>query len=47
VEGTHPFHDPDAFKAGIKELISQRAVTPQTMNDLVFKRIKLPPEKED
>jgi len=28
-------------------LASQRAVTPQTMNDLVFKRMKLPPEKED
>jgi predicted metal-binding protein len=41
VEGTHPFHDVDAFKAGIKELASQRAVTPQKMNDLVFKRIKV------
>ncbi|MBL6977425.1 MAG: CGGC domain-containing protein [Desulfobacteraceae bacterium] len=47
VEGTHPFHDPDEFKKGIKELVSQRVVTPQTMNDLVFKKIKLPPEKED
>jgi len=42
VEGTHPFHDLEAFKTGIKELVSQRAVPPQNMNDLVFKRIKLP-----
>ncbi len=28
VEGTHPFHELDAFKAGIKEVTSQRAVTP-------------------
>jgi predicted metal-binding protein len=41
VEGTHPFHDIDAFKAGIKEVASQRAVTPQKMNDIVFKRIKI------
>ena len=41
VEGTHPFHDLDAFKAGIKELTAQRAVTPQKMNDIVFKRIKI------
>jgi len=41
VEGTHPFHDLDAFKAGIKEVASQRAVTPQKMNDIVFKRIKV------
>lgn len=41
VEGTHPFHDVDALKTGIRELVSQRAVTPQTMNDLVFKRIKI------
>jgi len=41
VEGTHPFHDENAFKAGIKELSTQRAVTPQKMNDLVFKRIKV------
>ncbi|MEE8479834.1 MAG: CGGC domain-containing protein [Desulfobacterales bacterium] len=44
VEGTHPFHDIDVFKTGIKELVSQRVVTPQRMNDLVFKRIKLPSE---
>jgi len=41
VEGTHPFHDLEAFKAGIKELTAQRAVTPQKMNDIVFKRIKI------
>ena len=41
VEGTHPFHDLDAFKAGIREVASQRAVTPQKMNDIVFKRIKV------
>ena len=41
VEGTHAFHDVNAFKAGIKELATQRAVTPQKMNDLVFKRIKI------
>ncbi|UCF93521.1 MAG: CGGC domain-containing protein [Desulfobacterales bacterium] len=41
VEGTHPFHDVRAFKSGIQELTSQRAVTPQKMNDLVFKRIKI------
>jgi glycerate-2-kinase len=41
VEGTHPFHDVDAFKAGIKEVASQRAVTPQKMNDIVFKRIEI------
>ena len=41
VEGTHPFLDVDAFKAGIKELTTQRAVTPQKMNDIVFKRIKV------
>jgi predicted metal-binding protein len=41
VEGTHPFHDLQAFKNGIKELTSQRAVTPQKMNDIVFKRIKV------
>lgn len=46
VEGTHPFHDEDAFKAGVQELISQRAVTPQQMNDLVFKRIKLASDNE-
>lgn len=42
VEGTHPFHDTEAFKAGVQELVVQRAVTPQKMNDVVFKRIKLP-----
>jgi predicted metal-binding protein len=47
VEGTHPFHDVDAFKAGISELATQRAVTPQKMNDLVFKRIKIHTEDED
>jgi predicted metal-binding protein len=41
VEGTHPFHDLDAFKTGIQEVTSQRAVTPQKMNDIVFKRIKI------
>ena len=41
VEGTHPFHDVNAFKAGIRELASQRATPPQRMNDLVFKRIKI------
>ncbi len=45
VEGTHPFHDEEAFKTGVKELLSQRVVTPQRMNDLVFKRIKLPPDE--
>lgn len=49
VQGTHPFHDVDAFKAGIKELSSQRAVTPQKMNDVVFKRIKIhrPDDEQD
>ena len=47
VEGTHPFHDLDAFKTGMKELVSQRAVTPQTMNDLVFKRIQISDEDVD
>jgi 2-iminoacetate synthase ThiH len=46
VEGTHPFHDVDAFKAGIGELTNQRAVTPQKMNDLVFKRIKIHTEED-
>jgi predicted metal-binding protein len=41
VEGTHPFHDVDAFKAGIKELSTQRAVTPQKMNDIVFGRRRI------
>ena len=41
VEGTHPFHDIDAFKKGIRELVSQRAAPPQRMNDLVFKKIKI------
>lgn len=41
VEGTHPFQDPGAFKAGVKELLTQKAVTPQSMNDVVFKRIKI------
>ena len=47
VEGTHPFHDVEAFKAGIKELSSQRAVTPQKMNDIVFKRIKIQTEEDE
>ena len=47
VEGTHPFHDVDAFKAGIKEVTSQRAVTPQKMNDIVFKRIKIHREDDE
>jgi predicted metal-binding protein len=41
IEGTHPFHDEEAFKTGVRELASQRAVPPQKMNDLVFKRIKV------
>jgi hypothetical protein len=47
VEGTHPFHDIDAFKAGITELTTQRAVTPQKMNDLVFKRIEIHTEEDN
>jgi len=47
VEGTHPFHDIDAFKAGVKELTTQRAVTPQKMNDLVFRRIKIHSEEDE
>jgi predicted metal-binding protein len=47
VEGTHPFHDLEAFKTGVRELVSQRAVTPQKMNDLVFKRIKVRYEDEE
>lgn len=47
VEGTHPFQDEDAFKIGVNELLTQRVVTPQRMNDLVFKRIKLPSEEKD
>jgi len=47
VEGTHPFHDVDAFKAGIKEVTSQRAVIPQKMNDIVFKRIKIHTEDKN
>jgi predicted metal-binding protein len=43
VEGTHPFHDAEAFKRGIRELATQKAVTPQKMNDIVFRRIKFPP----
>jgi len=34
-------------KAGIKEVTSQRAVTPQKMNDIVFKRIKIHTEDDD
>ena len=41
VEGTHAFHDLEAVRLGIRELVSQRAVTPQRMNDLIFKRIKI------
>jgi len=44
VEGTHPFHDLEATKRGVKELVSQRVITPQRMNDLIFKRIKLSSE---
>lgn len=47
IEGTHPFHDLEATKKGIKELITQKVVTPQRMNDLVFKRMKLPPDEEE
>ena len=47
VEGTHPFHDLEATKTGIKELITQRVVTPQRMNDLVFKRIKVTTDDEE
>ena len=47
VEGTHPFHDLDVFRSGIKELSSQRAVPPQKMNDLVFKRIKIHTEEDE
>jgi predicted metal-binding protein len=47
VEGTHPFHDLQAFKNGIKELTSQRAVTPQKMNDIVFKRIKVHTDEDE
>jgi len=46
VEGTHPFHDIDAFKAGITELTTQRAVTPQKMNDIVFRRIEIQGEED-
>ena len=47
VEGTHPFHDLEATRAGLKELASQKAVTPQRMNDLVFKRIKIHTEDDE
>ncbi len=47
VEGTHVFHDPEAFKKGINEVVSQRAVRPQKMNDIVFKRIKIASDKDD
>ena len=47
VEGTHPFHDVDAFKAGIKEVTSQRPVTPRKMNDIVFKRTDIYTEDSD
>jgi predicted metal-binding protein len=46
IEGTHPFHDAEAFKRGIRELSAQRAVPPQKMNDLVFRRIKIDVEDE-
>ncbi|MBW1804671.1 MAG: hypothetical protein JRJ85_28595 [Deltaproteobacteria bacterium] len=46
VEGTHPFHDLEATKTGIKELISQKVVTPPKMNDLIFKKIKLPADAD-
>jgi len=47
VEGTHPFHDLDVFRSGIKELSSQKAVPPQKMNDLVFKRIQIHTEEDE
>ena len=47
VEGTHPFHDLDVFRSGIKELSSQKAVPPQKMNDLVFKRIKIHTDEDE
>ncbi|MGD8256919.1 MAG: CGGC domain-containing protein [Desulfobacterales bacterium] len=47
VEGTHPFHDLDVFRSGIKELSSQRAAPPQKMNDLVFKRIKIHTDEDE
>ncbi|MFH1487912.1 MAG: CGGC domain-containing protein [Pseudomonadota bacterium] len=47
IEGTHPFHDMEATKTGFRELLTQRAVTPQRMNDLIFKRIKVASEQED
>lgn len=47
IEGTHPFHDAEAFKRGVRELAVQKAVTPQKMNDIVFRRIKTPPPEEE
>jgi len=46
VEGTHFYDDVEAFKSGVRELLSQRVVTPQRMNDVVFKRVKLPPDED-
>jgi predicted metal-binding protein len=46
IEGTHPFHDAESFKRGIRELATQRAVPPQKMNDIVFRRIKIDGEDE-
>ena len=39
--------DIDAFKAGVTELATQRAVTPQKMNDIVFRRIKIHTEEDE
>jgi hypothetical protein len=47
VEGTHPFNDLKAVKEGVKELLSQRAATHQSMNDLIFKRMKISPGKKE
>jgi predicted metal-binding protein len=47
VAGTHPFHDVEAFKRGVRELAEQRAATPQKMNDIVFRRIRIAPEKDE
>lgn len=42
VRGTHPYVDEEAFKTGVAELNASRVQPPQDINDLVFKRIKLP-----
>ncbi len=46
VEGTHFYDNVEAFKRGARELLSQRVVKPQRMNDVVFKRVKLPPDED-